>query len=206
MLSAAYAVSGAFHTSPFYAYASGIMVLLFVGAFTRQTNALFTDGVLFFTAVGGFLWFLGLVTGVDNDRHGRPLTVLAMGTLTIAMALLGGKWGQQLLVTGSVAPAMTMAQLNAGLWTGSVSLIAYGFLSFTKKKACFVYPLLYSATWMYVCLLELAGHPLTLINISLVVAGAMVLYYILDGLDIHEVARGARLWGLVAFVFVGYAA
>jgi hypothetical protein len=206
LVGAAYAIGGAFHASPFYAYASGVMVLLLTGALTRQTDALFSNGVLFFTAAGGALWLLGLVSGVDDERHGKPFTVLAMGTLTVAMALLGGKWGQQLLFTGSVAPAMTPAQMDAGLWTGGVSLIAYGFLAFTKRRAVFVYPLFYSATWIYVCLLERGGHPLTLVSFAWVTAGAMGIYYLLDAFGSREVGRGARLWGLVSFIFVACAA
>ncbi len=204
---AAYAAGGALYREPFYTYASGIVLLFVTWTMVWSHSLDFSFGILYFTAAAcGFLLF-GFAGGyADEDQIGQPLTVLGLATLSISVAMLAGRWGSQLMETGTLMSQMSPSQLDAGLWTGIMSLAAYGFLAAVKKKEGFLYPALVSATWVYICCLQKVSLPIDLLHMSGIVMAALAVHYALESLGKSESARCFALWGQMAAVFIGWGA
>jgi hypothetical protein len=149
---AAYAAAGALYRQSAYSYGSGLVTLLFVFTLTWGRDIDFATATLFFTAAAcAFLVVGALGAKAEKEFVEGPYLLLGLGTLTIAVALLAGRWGQDLFSTGRLIPDIPLEQARAGLWTGGLSVFAYGFLAGIKKKPAFLYPALLSASWVYFC-------------------------------------------------------
>lgn len=135
-----------------------------------------------------------------------PFILLGLGTLTVAMALLAGRWGQDVFSTGRLIPDLPLEQVRAGLWTGGLSVVAYGFLSGVKKKPAFLYPALLSATWVFICFLGMNGIPLTLIHVGWIVAASMALHYAFLAVQLPDWARSFSLGSGMLFAGMGVVA
>ncbi|MBL0058963.1 MAG: hypothetical protein IPP35_07600 [Elusimicrobia bacterium] len=135
--------------------------------------------------------------------------ILGLSTLTVAIGLLAGRWGQELFATGKLIPDLPVEQIRAGLWTGGLSVVAYGFLAAIKKRPAFLYPALLSATWVYICFLEMGGLSVNLTHAAWIVAVSMAFHYAFLAAGWTDWARCFSLWGqmvfaglsVVAFVF-----
>lgn len=202
---AAYAAAGALYRQSAYSYGSGLVTLLFVFTLTWGRDIDFATATLFFTAAAcAFLVVGALGAKAEKDFVEGPYLLLGLGTLTIAVALLAGRWGQDLFSTGRLIPDIPLEQARAGLWTGGLSVFAYGFLAAIKKKPAFLYPALLSGSWIYFCFLGMNGIEVTPLHLGWLCAGSMALHYTFLVFDKPEWAKSFSLWSLM--VFAGMAA
>lgn len=201
---AAYSAAGAMYRQSAYSYGGGLVSLLFVFTFIWGRGLDFASATLFFTLAACVFLLVGAVGAkADQEFVEGPFVLLGLGTLTVAMSLLAGRWGQDVFTTGRFIPDLPLAQARAGLWTGGLSVIAYGFIAGVKKKPAFLYPALLSATWVYICFLGMNGIPVTLLHAGWVVAVSMALHYTFLSIGLPEWARSFSLWSEMLFTGMG---
>jgi hypothetical protein len=206
-LMAVYSLGGGLYRQSFYTYAGGAALLFVTWTLIWHRNADFSIGVLFFTATACLLLLAGFIGEQTNEEQiGAPLTLLGLGTLSLAIALLAGKWGNQFLTTGKLLETLPPDQISAGLWTGGLSTLAYAFLAAAKKRVQFLYAALFSGTWVYIMWLEKIHWPIHLLNMSWVVAVSMIFFYILHASGKPSAARAFALWGEIMTFFIAAAA
>lgn len=204
---AAYTAAGTLYRQSAYSYGGGIVALLFVFTFTWGRGLNFASATLFFTLAACVFLVVGAIGAkADQEFVEGPFVLLGLGTLTVAMALLAGRWGQDVFSTGRLIPDLPLEQARAGLWTGGLSVLAYGFLAGVKKKPAFLYPALLSATWVFICFLGMNGIPATLIHGGWIVAASMALHYALLAFGLPDWAKSFSLWSEMLFVGMGLVA
>lgn len=204
---AAYTAAGTMYRQSAYSYGGGLVALLFVFTFTWGRGLDFASATLFFTLAACAFLLVGAVGAkADQEFVEGPFVLLGLGTLTVAMALLAGRWGQDVFSTGRLIPDLPLDQARAGLWTGGLSVLAYGFLSGVKKKPAFLYPALLSATWVFVCFLGMNGIPVTLVHVGWIVAASMALHYAFLAARLPDWARSFSLWSEMLFAGMGVVA
>lgn len=204
---AAYTAAGTLYRQSAYSYGGGLVGLLFVFTFTWGRGLDFASATLFFTLAACVFLVVGAVGAkADQEFVEGPFVLLGLATLTVAMALLAGRWGQDLFSTGRLIPDLPIEQARAGLWTGGLSVLAYGFLGGVKKKPAFLYPALLSATWVFVCFLGMNGIPITLVHGGWIVAGSMVFHYVFLAAGLPTWARSFSLWSEMIFAGMGIVA
>lgn len=204
---AAYMAAGTMYRQSAYSYGGGLVALLFIFTFIWGQGLNFASATLFFTLAACVFLLVGAVGAKTNhDFVEGPFILLGVGTLTVAMALLAGRWGQDVFSTGRLIPDLPLDQARAGLWTGGLSILAYGFLAGVKQKPVFLYPALLSATWVFVCFLGMNGVALTLVHAGWIVAGSMVFHYAFVAAGLSDWARSFSLWSEMLFAGMGVVA
>lgn len=190
--SLAYGVSGAFTGRPVFSYVSGLVFLATAGQFVSHNQLDFASGLLLFTAVGAVFVAMGLLTTPVNEAQmGQPLSYLGLGTLTVGLALMGGRW----LATGELVPPLPPDQLDAGLWVAALSAFSYAGLALFKRQPGFLYPALLSASGFYLFMLQKAGWTVDILTISFLAPASMLGFWALQAAGKDRAARCFALWG-----------
>lgn len=204
----AYATMGVLYREPVFTYASGSVFLFLLWTFISHGGWNFASGILLFGA-SAFLMALigGFLRGEKSERlAGLPFTVIGMGTLSLSLALVAGRWGSQFMSSGAIAPAFPADQLNSGLIISLLAVAAYGVLGWARRQVYFTFPVLASGTLLYLFALEKFQHPINLLNVSWLVPAAMALFYIADSKGWKEFSRCLSIWAELLSFAIGASA
>lgn len=204
---AAYALSAVLYKNAIFTYLGGAVVFFFIWVCSGHYRLGFAETVLCMTLSGAAFLLAGLVSGSKREELiGQPFAVLGLGSITVCLALLGGKWGVPFLTKGSMAVGLAAEQLNTAIIVGLLGTAAYSLLAVAKKQAALIFPALATATLTYLFALEKIGVPINLLNTSWVVAVTMLLAYGARLMGWKQSAHSFAVWAEMVFAVIALAA
>jgi hypothetical protein len=194
----AYGAMGAIYGSPAYTYASSLMLLAALGAAVQNGGHSFTMGALEFTGAAYLLLAAALLGGQKRqDQMGTPLTFMGLGTMTLSLAMLAGRWAEPVLEGKPIHSGLPPEQLGTALVVALLGAAAYAAVGWVRRRSEFLYPALASASLAYLMLLEKLSAAVDPVSVSWVVAASLGAGYVLHALDLEKPSRCFMVWGEV---------
>ncbi len=194
----AYGAMGAMYGSPAYTYASSLMLLAALGAAVQSGGHSFTMGALEFAGAAYLLLAAALLGGAKRqDQMGAPLTVMGLGTMTVSLAVLAGRWAEPVLSGKPIHSGLPPEQLGTALAVALMGAAAYAAMGWVRRRSELLYPALASASLAYLMLLEKIAVPVDPFTVSWAAAAALAAGYSLHALDREKPSRCFLVWGEV---------
>lgn len=196
----AFLSTGFFHRQAAYTFAGSACAIIGALVIIRHYLMSFTPGVAVMAVAGATLAIAGMALHrVDDDQFGWPLSVAGLGTLAVALALLGTRWSGSLFQNGVLHTQMPAAELKSCFGVSLLGTAAYFFMSVIRRQSALLFPALASVSLAYIFFLEWVGVPATIFNIMWLVAGCMGLMVFSDRMKWTAMAQSFSIWAEMIF-------